>query len=127
MEIVYFVFGIVTAVIFFTVVGIVNVRTKIAKIESNTNDFDKRTNDIYQLIESNEFNMDRRIVDEMREVALRIDETNKSIENQINDIHRLIGDYTKETGMEFDEIRRWVDSRIDKLDSKFSKKEIING
>lgn len=116
MGIVYFVFGIVTAVTFFTVVGIVNVRTKIAKIESNTSSFQEQFNEFVRMLENVEREMSRNDGENMRDV-----------ENQINDIHRLIGDYTKETGMEFDEIRRWVDSRIDKLDSKFSKKEIING
>jgi hypothetical protein len=115
MEIVYFVLGVVSAGFTLTAVGMVNVRNKIQKIESNTNDFD---NNIVRLIESTEFNMDRRIVDEMREVALRIDETNRSIDNQIHDIQR-----------ECDEIRRMIDSRIDKLENKFGKtnKEIIKG
>jgi len=118
MEIVYFVLGVVSAGFVLTAVGMVNVRNKIQKIESNTNDFDERTNDIVRLIESNEFNMDRRIVDEMREVALRIDETNRSIDTQIHDILQ-----------ECDEIRRMIDSRIDKLENKFGKtnKEIIKG
>jgi flagellar capping protein FliD len=54
----------------------------------------------------------------MREVALKIDETNRSIDTQINDIQQ-----------ECDEIRRMIDSRIDKLENKFGKtnKEIIKG
>lgn len=51
----------------------------------------------------------------------------KEHEYQFNDIHDRINDLHRNSEQEFQEVWRQLDSRLDKLESKLTTKQIIKG
>jgi hypothetical protein len=58
---------------------------------------------------------------------ISLKERAEECEDQFNDVHRRIDDVNRDTDQHFQEVWRQLDSRLDKLESKLTTKQVIKG
>ena len=58
---------------------------------------------------------------------ISLKERAEECEDQFNGVHRRIDDVNRDTDQQFQEVWRQLDSRLDKLESKLTTKQVIKG
>jgi len=124
MEIVYFVLGVVTALLVLGVVVIVRVGTLVKELKEEVQFLERGSNDEVS-------NLHRRVDDEVRGLQLQLKDALDFIGDTKDILHRRIDEEIREVQSNLDETERdfvsMVDSRLDKLENKIKQKDLLKG
>ena len=132
MEIVYFVLGVVTALLVLGVVVIVRVGTLVKKLKEEVQHLQRGSNDVANDLHNRIDNdVHRRIDNEVRDLQLQLKDALDFIGDTKDILHRRIDEEIREVQSNIDENEKDVlsllDSRLDKLENKIKQKDLLKG